>query len=155
VQVCERLYLRREAYFAILMDRESNGPVMVASPAGGMDIETVARDTPKLIFKEAIDISKGIQPGQTERLAKAMGFGSENGTAEADKTIRKLYKLFLEKDATLVEVNPISETHDGRSQWHHKHATADKTDTTEKEAVCGEDICGCCSVAGHVCVHCP
>ena len=74
VMVCERLYLRREAYFAILMDRESAGPVMVASPAGGMDIEKVAAETPKLIFKEAIDINQGIQPGQTERLAKAMGF---------------------------------------------------------------------------------
>jgi len=118
VMVCERLYLRREAYFAILMDRESAGPVMVASPAGGMDIEKVAAETPKLIFKEAIDINKGIQPGQTERLAKAMGFGSEQAAREADKIIRNLYKLFLEKDATLVEVNPISETHDGRSQWH-------------------------------------
>jgi len=114
VMVCERLYLRREAYFAILMDRESSGPVMVASPAGGMDIEKVARDTPQLIFKEAIDINKGIQTGQTERLAKAMGFGSEAACLEADKIIRNLYKLFLEKDATLVEVNPISETHDGR-----------------------------------------
>jgi succinyl-CoA synthetase beta subunit len=117
VMVCERLYLRREAYFAILMDRESSGPVMVASPAGGMDIEKVAAETPKLIFKEAIDITRGIQPGQTERLAKAMGFGSEQAAKEADKIIRQLYKLFLEKDATLVEVNPISETHDGRSQF--------------------------------------
>lgn len=121
VMVCERLYLRREAYFAILMDRENNGPVMVASPAGGMDIEKVAAETPNLIFKEAIDILKGIQPGQTERLAKAMGFGSEAAAAEADKIIRQLYKLFLEKDATLVEVNPISETHDGRSQDTRAH----------------------------------
>lgn len=51
VMICERLYLRREAYFAILMDRESAGPVMVASPAGGMDIEKVAAETPELIFK--------------------------------------------------------------------------------------------------------
>jgi len=114
VLVCERLFLRREAYFAILMDRESQGPVMVASPAGGMDIEKVAQETPKLIFKEPIDINKGIQPGQTERLAEAMGFGSEDATKQADQIMRNLYKLFIEKDSTLVEVNPIAETHDGR-----------------------------------------
>lgn len=125
VMVCERLYLRREAYFAILMDRETAGPVMVASPAGGMDIEKVAAETPKLIFKEAIDITNGIQEGQTERLAKAMGFGSDEAAKEADKIIRQLYKLFLERDATLVEVNPISETHDGRSQTHANHQTCD------------------------------
>ena len=47
----ERLFLRREAYFAIVMDREQQGPVMIGSPAGGMDIEVVAHKTPHLIFK--------------------------------------------------------------------------------------------------------
>jgi succinyl-CoA synthetase beta subunit len=61
VLITERLYLRAEKYFAILMDREFGGPVLVGSPAGGMDIEKVAQDTPQLIFKEPVDIVKGVQ----------------------------------------------------------------------------------------------
>ena len=114
VMVCERLYLRREAYFAILMDRESAGPVLVGSSAGGMDIEKVAAETPKLIFKEPIDINKGIQEAQLERLARGMGFSHDAQIKQVKDIMAKLYKLFIEKDATLVEVNPLAETHDGR-----------------------------------------
>ena len=114
VLVSERLYLRREAYFAILMDRESQGPVMVASPAGGMDIEKVAAETPHLIFKETVDLSKGPEDAKVERLAKAMGFSGQKQVQEAASVMKKLYKLFREKDSTLVEINPLAETHDGR-----------------------------------------
>ena len=60
VLLTERLYLRRETYFSILLDRESGGPVLVGSPAGGMNIEEVAMETPELVFKEPIDIYEGI-----------------------------------------------------------------------------------------------
>ena len=114
VLVSERLYLRREAYFAILMDRESQGPVMVASPAGGMDIEKVAAETPHLIHKETVDLNKGPEDVKVERLAKAMGFSGPKQVKEAAGVMKALYKLFREKDSTLVEINPLAETHDGR-----------------------------------------
>jgi len=114
VMVLERLYMRRETYFAILLDREHAGPVLVASPMGGMDIEQVAVQTPNLIFKEPIDVFDGIQPAQVERLAQSMGFKGKQALAEAERVIRQLYKLFVEQDATLVEINPLCETHDSR-----------------------------------------
>ena len=114
VLISERLYLRREAYFAILMDRESQGPVMVASPAGGMDIEKVAAETPKLIFKEKVDIIRGVDDDKVLALARTMGFSGEKQAKDAAGVMKKLYRLFKEKDATLVEINPLAETHDGR-----------------------------------------
>src|SRR5947209_6426131 len=78
VLMTERVYLRKEAYFAILLDRESGGPVMVASPSGGMDIEQIAKDSPDLIYKEVIDIEKGLQDEQTDRLASKLGFLQKN-----------------------------------------------------------------------------
>eukprot|EP00475_Leptophrys_vorax_P032498 TRINITY_DN5019_c0_g1_i1.p1 TRINITY_DN5019_c0_g1~~TRINITY_DN5019_c0_g1_i1.p1 ORF type:complete len:444 (+),score=122.14 TRINITY_DN5019_c0_g1_i1:330-1661(+) len=113
VYVVERMYLRRETYFAIAMDRAYQGPVLIASSQGGMDIEQVARDTPHKILKEPIDIMKGIQPGQLERLAAGMGF-SKKAQPEAIETMRKLHKLFLDLDCTLVEINPMGETPEGR-----------------------------------------
>lgn len=115
VYVVERAYLRKETYFAILMDRTSQGPVMVASSQGGMDIEQVARDSPTKIVKQPIDIMKGIQPGQLERLAAGMGF-SKQARDEAIETMKKLYKLFLELDCSLVEINPMGETPEGKSR---------------------------------------
>ena len=78
VLVNEGLEIESEKYFAILMDRAYNGPCMVASSEGGMDIEEVAETNPDAIVTEAIDIFAGVQPEQTERLARAMGFREEN-----------------------------------------------------------------------------
>jgi succinyl-CoA synthetase beta subunit len=108
VLVNEGISIRTEKYFAILMDRKHNGPVMVASQAGGMDIETVAHKTPEKIVTEAVDIVKGVQPEQTLKLAKALGFSPANIPA-AQKQMEALYKLFIAKDATQVEINPLAE----------------------------------------------
>lgn len=112
VWVGQRLYLRRETYFAILMDRQFGGPVMVASPAGGMNIEDVAAATPELIFKEPVDITVGPTEEAIARLAKACGFTGASHTQAAD-IMTKLYKIFIEKDCTLIEINPMAETHEG------------------------------------------
>jgi len=113
VMIVHSIDLKRETYFAVLMDRAFAGPVMVASPKGGMDIEQVAEETPDLIFKEPIDINKGIQPEQTRRLAVAMGFQGEKKIADAQKQMAALYDLFLKTDATQVEINPFAETPEG------------------------------------------
>lgn len=113
VMVAEALDIARETYFAILMDRDSNGPVMVASPAGGVDIEEVAEKTPHLIFKEKIDITKGVTKEQSQKIAMQLGFKGSK-IPEAQKQIENLYKLFLAVDATQVEINPFGETPQGQ-----------------------------------------
>jgi|EP00945_MAST-04E_sp_MAST-4E-sp1_P002073 succinyl-CoA synthetase beta subunit len=110
VLVNEGLSITSEKYFAILMDRAFNGPVMVASSEGGMDIEEVAETNPDAIVNEAIDIKLGVQPEQTERLAKALGFAPEN-MADAQEQMSNLYDLMIASDATQVEINPFAEAH--------------------------------------------
>uniref|UniRef100_A0A6Q2XFP5 Succinate--CoA ligase [GDP-forming] subunit beta, mitochondrial n=1 Tax=Esox lucius TaxID=8010 RepID=A0A6Q2XFP5_ESOLU len=113
VMVAEALDINRETYFAILMDRACNGPVMVGSPQGGMDIEEVAEKTPELIFKEVIDIFEGVQDDQALRMAANLGFKGPLERQAADQ-IKRLYDLFLKVDATQVEVNPFGETPEGQ-----------------------------------------
>ncbi|XP_023230036.1 succinate--CoA ligase [GDP-forming] subunit beta, mitochondrial-like [Centruroides sculpturatus] len=113
VMIAEALDISRETYLAILMDRDSGGPVIVASPSGGVDIEEVAAKSPDLIFKESVDIMKGLTNTQAKALAKNLQF---QGTLidEAADQIKKLYQLFLKIDATQLEVNPFGETPDGK-----------------------------------------
>ncbi|EGG23918.1 succinate-CoA ligase [Cavenderia fasciculata] len=113
VMIAESVDPARELYFAILMDRASGGPVMVASPKGGVDIEAVAEETPELIYKEVVDITKGVQPEQTRRLAEKLGFKGDK-LKIAQEQMENLYKLFIKSDATQVEVNPFAETTDGK-----------------------------------------
>ena len=108
VLINEGISINSEKYLAILMDRKYQGPVIVASSAGGMDIEKVAHDAPEKIVAEPVDIMKGIQPEQAIKVAKAIGFKPQNVPAAA-KQIESLYKLFIAKDATQVEINPLAE----------------------------------------------
>ena len=111
VYICERKFARREFYLAILMDRQSQSPVIVASSQGGMDIETVAKETPEAIITTNIDINKGVTDDIARNIATELGF-SEQCIEDAMKTIQKLYQVFMEKDAAQIEINPLSETSD-------------------------------------------
>ncbi|OBT67960.1 succinyl-CoA ligase subunit beta, mitochondrial [Pseudogymnoascus sp. 23342-1-I1] len=111
VYICERKFARREFYLAILMDRASQGPVIVSSSQGGMDIETVAKETPDAITTTHIDIHTGVTDEIARKIAVDLGF-SEQCVEEARDTIQKLYKVFMDKDATQIEINPLSETSD-------------------------------------------
>ncbi|EME88533.1 uncharacterized protein MYCFIDRAFT_209837 [Pseudocercospora fijiensis CIRAD86] len=111
VYIVERKFARREFYLAILMDRGSQAPVIVASSQGGMDIETVAKETPEAIITTKIDIHKGVTDEMANDVATKLGF-SEQCIPSAADTIKKLYKIFMEKDATQIEINPLSETSD-------------------------------------------
>lgn len=113
VLITERLFLRREVYFAIAMDRQYDGPVIVASPRGGVDIESVAATSPEAIFKEPVNLLKGIQPEQIEKISKAVGF-SKAALPEAQRVMKCLYDSFVKYDCTLVEVNPLAETPQSR-----------------------------------------
>lgn len=111
VYICERKFARREFYLAILMDRATQAPVIVASSQGGVDIETVAKETPDAIKTTNIDINVGVTDEIAHGIAANLGF-SEQCIEPAKDTIKKLYQIFREKDATQVEINPLSETTD-------------------------------------------
>ncbi|KAK1775464.1 ATP-grasp domain-containing protein [Copromyces sp. CBS 386.78] len=111
VYICERKFARREFYLAVLMDRASQGPVIVSSSQGGMDIEGVAKENPDAIHTTYVDINVGVTDDMARGIAQKLGF-SEQCIEEAKDTIQKLYKIFLEKDATQIEINPLSETSD-------------------------------------------
>lgn len=109
VMVAHALNIDTELYLAILLDRDHNGPVIVASPAGGMDIEKVAEETPELIYKLPVDITDGIQDKDALDLAAKLGL-SENLVRPTADQIIKLYNLFIKVDATQVEINPLGIT---------------------------------------------
>ena len=114
VLLSERVYIRREMYLCILMDRNTQGPLLVGSPFGGTSIEEVAKNHPEAIFTEPIDISKGIQPEQCRRMAANLG--CDEGTVlfeEVEKIVENLYDMFISCDCTQVEINPLAETPDG------------------------------------------
>jgi succinyl-CoA synthetase beta subunit len=111
VYIVERKFARREFYLAVLMDRASQSPVIVASSQGGMDIETVAKEQPQAIITTKIDIHKGVTDEIARNIATELGF-SEQCIEDAKDTIQKLYKVFMERDATQIEINPLSETTD-------------------------------------------
>lgn len=112
VMIAQALDISRETYLAIVMDRDSVGPVIVGSPQGGMDIEEVAATNPGAIFKTKIDIETGITETQAHDMAKNLGF-TDNKLAVAADQIKKLYNLFVKVDATQIEINPFGETEDG------------------------------------------
>merc|ERR1712137_1245290 len=112
VMLAESIDFDRELYFAILLDRSAGGPVIVASPMGGMDIEAVAESNPEAIFKVPIDINKGPNDADLEQLAGKLGF-SENQTANAVEQMKNLYNLFINSDALQVEINPLVQVANG------------------------------------------
>jgi succinyl-CoA synthetase beta subunit len=102
----------KEYYVAVVFDRAIGLPVLMASAAGGMDIEKVAHETPEKILKVPFSPETGLQPFQARRVAYELGFTPEQA-AKAEKIMLALSKVYLEKDATLAEVNPLAVTKKG------------------------------------------
>lgn len=113
VMVAESVNIKRETYFSIVMERSYNGAAIVASPAGGMDIEAVAEKTPHLIKTLPIDIYEGITDKMANEVAEFLEFKGEL-KAKCASELQKLWQLFLNVDATQLEINPLVETDDGR-----------------------------------------
>jgi succinyl-CoA synthetase beta subunit len=111
VYICDKLYIRREYYLAILMDRVTQGPVIVASSQGGVDIETVAAENPSAIITLPVNIADGLAREDALELARKMAVGPQC-LEEAADTILKLYQIFVERDATQIEINPLAESSD-------------------------------------------
>jgi len=112
VMVAEAIDITRETYFCIVMDREFNGPVIVASPDGGVDIEEVAESTPERIMKLPVDIEKGVSDEMAIKVAEFLGFKGDL-VAQCAQQIKNLYRAFIEVDCVQLEVNPLAETPQG------------------------------------------
>ena len=112
VLVVEAAEIAREIYFAIIRDRPTAAPLIVASTEGGVEIETVAAKTPEKIIRESVNPLAGLQPFQTRKLAKELGFESSQLKA-ASKSFDGLYRAFIGLDCSMVEVNPLVVTPKG------------------------------------------
>uniref|UniRef100_A0A0N5B0K9 Succinate--CoA ligase [ADP-forming] subunit beta, mitochondrial n=1 Tax=Syphacia muris TaxID=451379 RepID=A0A0N5B0K9_9BILA len=108
VMVCKRLFTRREYYLSFTLDRNTSGPIIIASSCGGVNIEEVARSDPAAIIKVPVNISTGVTPELAGNLAEKMGFGNDC-MEQVIKMITNLYNVFIKCDATLLEINPIAE----------------------------------------------
>lgn len=113
VLVEEAIDIEREIYLSVAIDNTPAMPVIIASAQGGMDIEEVAANTPEAIHKTWVDPACGFQPFQGRQLAFAVGLDGEHLNA-ATKIIGNLAQSFLESDGSIVEINPLVVTKDGR-----------------------------------------
>ena len=142
--------IKRELYLGMVIDRALSRVVMMASTEGGMEIETVAANTPEKILKEWVDPAVGLLPFQARKLAFGLGIPGEL-TNKAVKLMTALYKAFVDTDCSLAEINPLVLTEDGdivaldakmnfdgNGLFRHKDIEAlrdlDEEDPTETEA---------------------
>jgi succinyl-CoA synthetase beta subunit len=118
VLVSQNVYYQGESkpeeyYMGILLDRDRSRYVVMYSPEGGMDIETVAEKTPELIFREYIDPCMGLLPYQARRIAFNLGLAGE-AFKDMLSFVPRLYDAFISSDAQLLEINPVLKTSDNK-----------------------------------------
>ncbi len=106
--VAEKLKLVNEMYFAILLDRQSAGPMIIACSEGGTSIEDLAESHPEKIIKMKIDLAKGLTTEQALELADGLQVSGDKD--DAAKQLQALYDVFKSSDCTMLEVNPLAET---------------------------------------------
>ena len=112
VLIEEASSIEKEFYLGMVIDRSREKVVVMGSPEGGVEIEEVAARSPEKIIKEHVDISLGIQPYQCRKIAYFMGLES-GAVRQAVSFISSLYRVFIEKDCSLAEINPLVLTSDG------------------------------------------
>ena len=118
-KLVQRLYIEegtaiaRELYLSMLVDRETSRVAFIASTEGGMDIEQVAHDTPEKIISVQVDPAAGYAPYVGRRIAAALKLEGDQGK-QCVKMMGQLYKAFVDKDMSLLEINPLVVTNDGK-----------------------------------------
>lgn len=106
VLVSEATEISKELYLSIVVDRQTRGVTFVGSPAGGVDIEEVARATPEKIFSLDVDFVQGLQAYECRKFGFAMGLGSKQ-VGQLTKIMLGIYKMFNELDLSMIEINPL------------------------------------------------
>ena len=104
--------IAKELYLSAVIDRDSQRVVFIGSSEGGVNIEEVAKKTPEKIIYEAIDPLCGAQPFQARKISKVLGLNAEQ-TKQFTPMLKNLMKLFVEKDLSLLEINPLVITNGG------------------------------------------
>jgi succinyl-CoA synthetase beta subunit len=112
VLIEEGVQIDRELYLSILIDRAAQAPVIIASAAGGMDIEEVAASTPEKIIKEYVDRGTGIVAFEARKIAFAIGLDAALASKMV-KLLESIYRAFVETDASMIEINPLIVTKSG------------------------------------------
>jgi succinyl-CoA synthetase beta subunit len=142
--------IEKELYVSLLVDRASERIVVMASAMGGMDIEEVAANQPEALIKVAVDPAVGLMPYQCRQISFGLGLPGEMA-GQMTKLLMSLYKMFTDKDASMVEINPLVITKggellaldakvgiDGSALYRQKHVAemqdASQEDPTEHEA---------------------
>ncbi len=141
----EGMEILKEYYFGIVIDRASNCPVLMASTEGGMEIEKVAAETPEKIIKEYVHPALGLRPFQAAKVAYKLGLDVKL-VRQASRMFMNLYKAFEANDCSLVEINPLVSTGDGRivaldakinfddnAIYRHKDSWQELRDLSEEE----------------------
>tara|TARA_Y100001978_G_C23695323_1_gene437181 strand:+ start:1794 stop:2969 length:1176 start_codon:yes stop_codon:yes gene_type:complete len=111
IYITKAFDISHEYYIAITLDRSKNQDVIMASTEGGMDIEKVAEETPEKIIKVWVDPIQGLHDDQIKTLAVGLGF-RDDLFSQASNLFKKLYKCYIEKDTTMLEINPLVKTED-------------------------------------------
>lgn len=111
VLLAKKMQLEREFYFAIMMDRASQGPMIIACAEGGTSIEDLAESNPEMIIKVPVNLEEGITDEQVQTVVEGLTVSGDKKAA--GEQIKALYQLFVDKDCTMVEVNPLAEDVDG------------------------------------------
>jgi len=135
--IAEKMKLKKEMYFAILLDRKTAGPMMIGCGEGGTSIEDLAEKYPDKIIKIPIDIRQGITDEQAMQMVDGLGVTTDKG--KAAEQIKSLYKLFDESDCTMVEVNPLAETDEGLLAADAKLGFDDNASFRQKELFAMKD----------------
>lgn len=111
VLLAKKMSLAREFYFAIMMDRATQGPLIIACSEGGTSIEDLAESSPEKIIKVPIDIKEGLTDEKVKQVVEGLTVSGDKEAA--GDQIRALYNVFIERDCTMVEVNPLAEDTEG------------------------------------------
>jgi len=111
VLLAKKMSLAREFYFAIMMDRASGGPLIIACSEGGTSIEDLAESSPEKIIKVPVNPVEGLTDEKAMQVVEGLTASGDKEAAAAQ--IRALYDLFVDHDCTMVEVNPLAEDYDG------------------------------------------
>uniref|UniRef100_A0A5S6QWL0 Succinate--CoA ligase [ADP-forming] subunit beta, mitochondrial n=1 Tax=Trichuris muris TaxID=70415 RepID=A0A5S6QWL0_TRIMR len=113
VMISEKVDSLRETYIAILLDREHSCPMIMVSPTGGIDVEETVHKHPHLMFTERVNITEGLTLPVAKKLAEEMQFTKEM-VDEVAQQLQRLYRAFIEMDATQIEINPFIHTVDNK-----------------------------------------